>query len=387
LLTALTWACTAPVRVPPQQGDAPALLSLPHPGTGSLIAQRLPRVAYRGGSFLRNPRLVTITFQGDDPALVARLEHFADTITRSPWWQTVVEGYCTPSGDCIGTGQPGIHVQLDALPGTTIHAVDIAALLAREAQAGRLGVIDQNTLLLVYLPLGVTLTDAFVPRYCAGGPRALHRALSLGEKRVAYAVLPRCSDEAALTASASHEILEATTNPDPARRGFAFEQSSATLGFTASGVEPVDPCGLIMMDQHWIQASGFTVQRAWSNRAVAQGQDPCVPAPSTSPYVALVPEQPTVRLRKVGDSVTLTLRAVSDRTVSSWAVSAIDLWGLRDHQHYVEVTLDHASVTAGETVTLTITARKQHPQELCLVGLVSKLDEASYIWPLAVVMR
>jgi hypothetical protein len=81
--------------------------------------------------------------------------------------------------------------------------------------------------------------------------------------------MPRCSGEAELTAAASHEIVEATTNPDPARRGFAFVQSSLNLGFTAAGVEPADPCGLITMDRHWMSESGFTVQRAWSNRAAA----------------------------------------------------------------------------------------------------------------------
>ena len=111
-----------------------------------------------------------------------------------------------------------------------------------------------------------------------------------------YSILPRCGDEAELTATASHEILEASTNPDPAARGFAFVPDDTSVAFAASGVEAVDPCGLLTMDDHWTQASGFVVQRAWSNRAAALGQNPCVPARAGRPFVALVPRLPAVRL-------------------------------------------------------------------------------------------
>jgi hypothetical protein len=52
------------------------------------------------------------------------------------------------------------------------------------------------------------------------------------------------------------------TNPDPAARGFAFTTTSATAGFTAAGVEPVDPCGLLTRNAHQATDDGFTVQRA-----------------------------------------------------------------------------------------------------------------------------
>jgi hypothetical protein len=355
--------------------------------TASLIAERLPRIEYRGGPFLRHPRIVTITFEGDDAEIVSRLERFGKEITHTPWWRAVTEGYCQLAHDCIGEGRAGAPVRLaDALP-DHVHAVDIAALLTRETNRGRFDPLDSETLLLVYLPAGVTLRDAFVPRYCAGRARALHRALRLEKTTIPYAVMPRCSGEAELTAAASHEIVEATTNPDPARRGFAFVQSSLNLGFTAAGVEPVDPRGLITRDRHWISEGGFTVQRAWSNRAAAQGNDPCVPTISDTAYVALVPRQPTVRLPNVGESLQVIVQAASDRPVAAWEVSAIDMWGSRDQQQYVEVALDRSRVTAGETATVTITLRKRPPQEICLIGLVSTLGETSYVWPVAVVCR
>ncbi|MEO5820528.1 MAG: hypothetical protein ABIT71_08475 [Vicinamibacteraceae bacterium] len=97
--------------------------------------------------------------------------------------------------------------------------------------------------------------------------------LRLEHGSVPFAVLPRCGSEAELTATASHEILEAATNPDPARRGFAFRRTSTNLGFTAAGVEPVDPCGIVTMDRHRTEENGFVLQRAWSNPAASRGEN------------------------------------------------------------------------------------------------------------------
>ena len=365
----------------------PATSEQPAPSSsGNLLAQRLPRVVYRGGPFLRHLRIVTITFSADDAGLVTRLEQFGKTITRTSWWRAVTEGYCAKEGDCIGEGQPGLSVRLtEALP-SQVHAVEISALLRKEAKAGRLGTVDANTVLLVYLPQGVSLKDAFVPRYCGDGPRAYHKALQFDDKSVGYAVIPRCGDEAAATGSASHELLELATNPDTTKRGFSFVQSSDNLGFTAAGVEAMDPCGIIVREQEIVE-SGFVVRRAWSNRAAALGHDPCVPTPANRPYLALVPRLPSVRLAKGGDRVSISMDAAASQPVGEWAVSAFDLTGAQEHKQYVDVTLDKTTVTAGQTATLTITLRKQHPMGLSVVGIVSTMGHDSYLWPLAVVSR
>jgi hypothetical protein len=353
---------------------------------GDPVARSLPRVAYRGGPFLRHPRIVTVTFAGDHPGLVARLGQFGDTVTRSGWWRAVTAGYCTKGGGCVGHGRPGRQVRLARELPARLVDVEVGALLERRAKAGRLGRLDADTLVVVYLPQRVALSDAFHPRYCTDGPRALHRALRLGRLTLPYAVVPRCGAERQLTASASQEILEATTNPDPAARGFAFEQGSQNLGFTAAGVEPVDPCGIITPNGRFTLTGGFAVQRAWSNQAAARGRDPCIPAPP-GPYLALVPRHPTVRLPHKGASVTITLDAVADPPAPAWKVGAFDLTGRQDHRRYVELSLDRARVAAGQTAKLTVTVREPSPKELIVVGVVSTLGRRSHIWPLAIVMR
>lgn len=370
----------------PGQATPPSRVPSAEHVNGTLLARHLPRVGYRGGPFVRRPRLVTITFAGDDPQIVARLERFANTIARTPWWRAVVAGYCASDGDCIGESRSSLAVRLGDTLSADVHAVDISALLRRYASAGRLGPLDSESLLLVYLPRGVMLRDAFVARYCRDGPRAFHRALAVGDTTVGYAVLPRCGGEAALTGSASHELLEMVTNPDASQPGFAFAPGSFTGGFTGAGREPMDPCGAITTRTETV-AAGFVVRRAWSNRAASRGHDPCVPGEDDRPYVALVPQQPTVRLSSDGESVTLVLVAAADRPVPRWGVSAVDLTGAQEPVPSIEIALDRSVVAPGDTATLRITRRTGRPKALSFVGIVSTLGTDSFLWPVAVVMR
>lgn len=99
-----------------------------------------------------------------------------------------IRDFCPEDGasETSGEGRAGAHVRLEEALPDRVHAVDIAALLTRETNRGRFDPLDSETLLLVYLPAGVTLIDAFVPRYCAGGSRAFHRALRLGKTTIPY---------------------------------------------------------------------------------------------------------------------------------------------------------------------------------------------------------
>lgn len=356
---------------------------------GGLIADRLPRVAYQGGPFLRSPRPVTITFDGDDPALVERLERFGAAITDTRWWFEVVDSYCATPRQCVGAGSAAPPVRLDQRLPRHLRDTDLEALLQGHAESRRFGALDLNSLLLVYLPAGITLADA-TGRYCGNGPRGLHRALRLPHQTLPYAVIPRCdigSDAASeLTATASHEILEATTNPDPARPGFAFERDANTHGFTAAGVEPVDPCGLITLDRHRTADSDFTLQRAWSNRAAASGRNPCVPARQDLPYVALIPAEPVIRLEP-WSTIKIPVTAAADRPAGPWKVRALDVSEHRGRPRCVRASLHTSTIAAGQTTLLTLTSFGAGSEAPCVVLLVSTLGTDTNGWPLAVILQ
>jgi hypothetical protein len=77
-----------------------------------------PALVYAGGHFLRHPRVVTITWKGDDDTLVSRLEVFGASITRGAWWSTVTAGLCARAGDCMGPGGEASSVRLgEPFPG------------------------------------------------------------------------------------------------------------------------------------------------------------------------------------------------------------------------------------------------------------------------------
>src|SRR5688572_32387528 len=56
---------------------------------GGVIARSLPRIQYRGGPVLRHPRIVTITFPGEDAATAAHVARFGEAITKTAWWKAV----------------------------------------------------------------------------------------------------------------------------------------------------------------------------------------------------------------------------------------------------------------------------------------------------------
>ncbi len=368
--------------------ETPQSAGRPSPaGDAAQLASRLPRVTYRGGLFLRHLRVVTITFTGDDPALVARLEKLGDALPRSQWWRTAIDGYCATAGDCIGDGRPGLAVRLgEALP-ARVHGVDLSALLRRAAAAGRLGAPDAEDVFVVYLPAGVTLFDADHEHFCGGGPRAFHRALRWEGRQNGFSVIPRCGDEAELSATASHELVELATNPDTSRRGFAIEQDATGLPFTAAGVEPMDPCGLVTRDTHRATESGFSVQRAWSNRAAALGMDPCGDFATAAPYAALVPRQPSLLLAEVGPQAIVILDAAAFGMTGEWTISAVDLSGEAIGDRFFDVQLDRSTIAPGQTVHLTVALRKTPPGKSGTVGLVSTYGDQVRLWPLTVNVR
>lgn len=129
------------------------------------------------------------------------------------------------------------------------------------------------------------------------------------------------------------------------------------------------------------------MQRAWSDRAAALGRNPCVPAGTGSPYIALVPHAPAVRLPDVGDTATITVQAAFDRPVEPWPVEVIDLAQRQGGKPCVTAELDRHMVGSGDTARLTLTLLREFPQHLCHLGLVSAQHGRRHLWPLAIVTR
>jgi hypothetical protein len=347
-----------------------------------------PVLVYAGGHFLRHPRVVTITWKGDDDRLVSRLEAFGAWATRGAWWTTVTTGLCAREGDCMGTGGEASGVRLDEpFPGNATLA-DLAARMATLVDQGVLPEPVDERLFLAYLPRGSTpsgVTDA-----CASsGTRAVHTTFAW-PKGAAIASWPvafvfRCGEEIGeLTAAASHEILEAAS--DPTLDGFQLERRPRSRPFTFNGVEAVDLCKFVTLDDHRAYVDGWLVQRAWSNENARAGRDPCVPHRANDPYVAVVPREPVVTLNRVARRTLIHLTGIADRAVPAWSVAAFELAALRGTRSCFTFEFDRPDATNGSTLLLTI----RLVQPACAASpvlLVSTLGTRSHAWPVVVEVK
>jgi hypothetical protein len=118
---------------------------------------------------------------------------------------------------------------------------------------------------------------------------------------VAYAVVPSCAfggpttDES--TASMSHELIEAATDPFSSDRNvqnvawYGFDQNHFDwMYFNELQAENGDACEFYReaFFQNTEPSFSYVVQRIWSNSSIAGGHHPCVPVPS-GPYFNVTP--------------------------------------------------------------------------------------------------
>jgi len=357
--------------------------------------ERMPGLDYLGGALLTAPKIVTITFAGDDAQLVSRLTLFDDTITQTPWWTAATSEYCVQPANtpCIGPGQSGGHVVLPGpAPASLKDTVDgagstVVQLLQDHIFSGELPAPDAQTLYVLWFPAGTSITmdgmtscSSFGAYHYSAGLAPMGSTLPL---EAAYAVEPRCSGEPFITVAASHEILEAATDAHPGgARGYALQD----LGWQALGDENGDVC-----DHSWgfdtMTQSTFEVQRAWSNTSARAGHDPCVPAPP-DPYFDVAPESGgQVIYLAVGESRTLELDAWSDKPTAPWTLSAVDLGPNLGAGAALDLQLDKTTVGDGDTAHLTVTLTKKPTRPDTAYDLVSKGGGKTHHWGASVRLK
>jgi len=281
-------------------------------------------------------------------------------------------------------------------------------------------------------------------RYAVAAPagEAAPGAVTVGSTDVVYAIVPRCDEYKTaadvtiagadfVTFAASHELLEAATDPLTTLGKPAYDHvdDAHVLWGTVFNTEVGDLCA---RGQRWDSATkevGYAVQRMWSNSAAKAGRDPCVPAPgdvyfnavpvlpekvtldgsdgssssggqgsgamggesdepSDAPPSNDVPASPRVDgiTIAVGATKTIDVHLSSTAATSGpWTVSAMD-WDNRKGTG--EATLgfafDRTSGKDGDTLRLSITAKTPGVHAFVLV---STLDNRSTYFPGVVVSQ
>ncbi len=354
--------------------------------------QPLPQVDYHGGRVLDAMKIVTVTFASDDQTLVGRLNTFGDTITSTPWWKETTSEYCAqPKGTpCVGPGTGGGHVSITEAPAaayTDSSSTDpstIKDLIKAKVADKTFPDPTDNTLYALYFPKGVNVTLDGSQSCNSFG--AYHNTVSLTNAKnelvvVAYAIMPRCGGEATTTTSASHEFVEAATDPDVGLNLLSYYMTSSL--WAVAGGEVGDLCVDFAGGNDKIQESGFTVQRSWSNLSAAASHDPCVPIPAGSVYFNAAPRVKKIVLKAQGDTATVDVDAFSDAPTADWQLSAIDFAQFQGQSSALSFAIDNKTVNNGTHAVVTVTATKTPPSQGGF-AIISRQGQTTHFWPVEV---
>jgi hypothetical protein len=316
-----------------------------------------------GGPTLGTLRLVTVIAAGDP--LRDKLMAFSDTLVTSHWLATVGADYgISPAG----TSQ---HVDGPALTGNV--TLDGMRDYVRRAVAGageQLGPADSPCLYLLYLPPGVQLTTSDGINCACDQLSGAHDTLD-GHNALAF--VQRCSntyeDENSVTAS--HEIIEAATDPVP---GTGILLASGAPESFLGGGEVGDLCAGTQVEE-----GGWIYQRIWSNTAAQAGGDPCVPA-APAPYFSVSAAQPWVSAAP-GQTVQIPLTAWSTAPRPDWYLVPFLGSGVPDGTRATVTTASSQtidgtafySINNGQTATLSVTlpAKGMDSSQPVVVGVLS----------------
>jgi hypothetical protein len=257
-----------------------------------------PQVPNTSGRTLTAPTLVTIVASNDVATdgtdTPVSLQAFSDVLPGSAVWDAVSSEYQ------LGKLSSSAHLTGPAIVPGSYTLAQIETYVAGVIGGGAGPSPDGNTIYLLYLPGGASFSGVYADE--CGYHLPYPQAASAGDQ---LAIVRRCkpypdqeTQLGQLTRSASHEIVEAAT--DPLGEGYNLGKPSAQpwvasvwAGWVSEGiVELGDLCSGTRTFEatEGGLAGGWEFQRMWSNAAAAAGTDPCVPQYAEPYYSASAPQ-------------------------------------------------------------------------------------------------
>lgn len=356
---------------PPDVGQPSDVYPAPHADP--------PQVVSMGGPVLATPVFVPVVFASDDATMRSKLVDFSERVGTSEWFRQTSGEY----GVSPASHLPAIEIA--EAPPASLTDTQIRAWLTHQITTGAPGFasVDASStasggLYLLYYPKDVTITfDSPAGTWTSCQEFGAYHADVLvpgphGYVPVSYAVMPRCdpsdgpSSLDAVTGAASHEIIEAVTDPEPfhAVAYSTTDPSSILWTLALGGGEVGDMCAQNLDSLTPFADLGYVAQRSWSNASAKAGHDPCVPRPAGEVYFNAAPVLPDVIHLAggltpkgvkipVGQSRTIDLQLFSDGPTDDFQVSATELSLFGDGNGLL-MWLDQDHGRNGQTLHLTI---------------------------------
>jgi hypothetical protein len=360
-----------------------------------------PQVMKHTGPILSKARIVPIVFDGDAwSGDITKYVAAMTTPTSLSWWTAVGEEY----GISQPTSSPLVTVH--ETPPTSITDDEIKVWLSAKLDGTHadFGAPDSNTIYTIFYDYGtsITLQPGFDSCTQFGG---YHEETTAADgTKIVYAVMPRCSgfvagasDFDGMTAAASHEWIEAASDPfgrtDPA---YLFVDEEHAVWRAFPGAELGDMCAFESTAFFFDAPVGYELQRTWSNVAAFSSHDPCVP-PFSAPYFNSVPAQPDDETIDLGDPTgpartkgvrigvgakrTIDVDLFSDAPTSGpWTVDAVDVFALLGSPTSLAFSFDKGTGSNGDVLHLTITRMTVGEGGGSEFMLRSKLGSIAHYW-------
>jgi hypothetical protein len=280
---------------PPVDNGAPS-------STYPAFALDVPQVVSGGGPTLATPKVLPIFYPGYD--LQAGVVDFVSTVGATDYWKANTTEYG------VGALVASTAIILTDTPPTTIDDSAIQTWLASmlDGTHADFGQPDPNTIYTIFYPSTTTITDGSGGGPGGGGAASscqdfggyhndITLTLATGTIDIAYAVVPECGSFGdlqgidAVTGAASHELLEASTDPYPQDNPAYSDVDNDHLvwEFVLGGGEIGDMCAQFPTSFYTPTGYNHVVQRSWSNVSAMAGHDPCVPALTDEIYFNSMP--------------------------------------------------------------------------------------------------
>jgi len=345
------------------------------------------------GPVLGTPKVVPIYFGNDDTTFTAQITTFLDALPQSTYWGPQVTEYG------VGALTIATPIQLTESALTAINDTAIQQWLTTKLGSDpSFPVPDANTVYAIFYPTGTVVTlDMDTSCSDFGG---YHSSVPYNTSNVSYAVVPRCASFGSLTGinavtgPASHEIMEASTDPYPSANQayLSVDDNHFIWELVLGGGEIGDMCAQFPTSFYTPVDIGFAVQRGWSDIAAGQGHDPCVPSDGTVYFNSMPVLTDTVTLGggqlttkginiAVGQSATVEVDLFSSAaTEGPWTVSATDAVQLQGGQPTMNMTWDRTTGVNGEKLHLTINvlSMSQYGADAFIIN--STLGSRKNIW-------
>jgi hypothetical protein len=324
-----------------------------------------PQVAFVGGPTLSAPQIYPVFFSNDDAATVASLADFTMNVGGTPYWTATTSEY----GVGPATGHAAIMLA-ETAPGQ-IDDSQIQQWLAQKfAMGAPFPAANANDLIIIYYPAGTTITLQGAQSCSTFG--GYHNSAQVNGQDIAYAVVPRCGSLANTTGDASHELVEAVTDPFPMVNPAYPQVDDAHYYWEIlfGGGEVGDMCAQFPWAFTQFPGFNYTVQRTWSNKSVKAGKDPCQPETPGEVYFNAAPVLGTVPHTYMGQPLMISgvnipqgsskmipVQLYSEGPTAPWTVSVTDLSPMLTGGQ-LTLSLDKSSGQNGDVLNLTITVNK-----------------------------